>query len=283
MRITELWRYPVKSTRGAAVDALQLDPWGAVGDRRWAVVAADGKKLTGREVPELLRVSAVPSGPAGDGVELEYAGRRLAVPAPYDGAPVEVDFSSLPKATDAGEEAAAFVTAVAGRPARLVWQADPTARSVNPGNGGLDGETLSLADAGPLLLASLSSLAQLQEWVAESSVIEPVEISIRRFRPNVVIDGDEPFAEDGWSTVRLGEVDFRFQQVCDRCVFTTIDPDTLARGPEPIRTLAKHRKWDGKTWFGIRLVPVLEVGAARTVRVGDAVQPVVAARRHTER
>lgn len=274
MRIEELWRYPLKSGRGLACSSLELEPWGAVGDRRWAVIGTDGKKLTGREVPELLLLSTRPSS---DGVELEYAGRRLAVPTPSDGPLVEVDFSRLPKATDAGDAAAAFVTSVVGRDARLVWQADPTARSVNPGNGGLDGETLSLADAGPLLLASRASLAQLQEWVGEtSSPIEPVEISVRRFRPNVVIDGDEPFAEDGWSTVRLGEVDFRFQQVCDRCVFTTIDPDTLARGPEPIRTLAKHRKWDGKTWFGVRLVPLLGAGATRTIRVGDPVQPDVA-------
>lgn len=265
MRIEELWRYPLKSGRGLACSELELEPWGSVGDRRWAVIGADGKKVTGREVAELLWLSAVPTD---DGVDLEYAGRRLAVPTPADGPLVEVDFSRLPKATDAGDAAAAFVTDVLGHEARLVWQADPTARSVNPGNGGLDGETLSLADAGPLLLASRASLAQLQEWVGETPAL-----SIRRFRPNVVIDGEEPFAEDGWSTVRLGEVDFRFQQVCDRCVFTTIDPDTLARGPEPIRTLAKHRKWDGKTWFGIRLVPLLEPGGSRTIRVGEAVRP----------
>ncbi|WP_109508218.1 MOSC domain-containing protein [Nocardioides speluncae] len=272
MRIEELWRYPLKSGRGLACSELELEPWGAVGDRRWAVIGAEGKKVTGREAPELLRVAAVPID--GGGIELEYAGRRLAVPTPAAGPLVEVNFSRLPKATDAGDDAAAFVTDVIGHEARLVWQADPTARSVNPGNGGLDGETLSLADAGPLLLASRASLAQLQEWVAEtSSPIEPVEISIRRFRPNIVIDGDEPFAEDGWSRVRIGEVDFRFQQICDRCVFTTIDPDTLARGPEPIRTLARHRKWDGKTWFGIRLVPLLGDGGPGTIRVGDPVRP----------
>ena len=96
-----------------------------------------------------------------------------------------------------------------------------------------------------------------------------------RFRPNVVIDGDpgEPFAEDAWPFVDLGDVRFRVTAICDRCVMTTVDPVTLARGKEPIRTLAKHRKWDGKTWFGILLVPVLEPGSAGVIAVGDAVRP----------
>jgi len=55
-------------------------------------------------------------------------------------------------------------------------------------------------------------------------------------------------------------------------VMTTIDPVTLVRGKEPIRTLAKHRRWDGKTWFGVLLVPVLD-GGRGVVRVGDPVHP----------
>ena len=96
-----------------------------------------------------------------------------------------------------------------------------------------------------------------------------------RFRPNVIIDGDPdaPFAEDGWPFVQLGDVRFRVSGTCDRCVMTTIDPVTLARGKEPIRTLAKHRKWDGKTWFGIWLVPDLEGSPADVIAVGDEVRP----------
>jgi hypothetical protein len=94
-------------------------------------------------------------------------------------------------------------------------------------------------------------------------------LDIVRFRPNVVIDGEEPFAEDAWPTVRIGSLTFRTTMVCDRCVMTTINPATLAGGKEPIRTLARYRGWDRKTWFGTRLVPL----GTGTIRVGDPVEP----------
>jgi uncharacterized protein YcbX len=141
-----------------------------------------------------------------------------------------------------------------------------------------------------VLLASEASMAQLNAWIAadadepDVADLDPDDLSdvtatapasadldIRRFRPNVVIDGDEPFAEDHWPQVRIGDVVFRTTMVCDRCVMTTIDPDTLAGGKEPIRTLARHRRWDRKTWFGTRLV---RVGGGSRVSVGDTAIPV---------
>ena len=103
-----------------------------------------------------------------------------------------------------------------------------------------------------------------------SVVAPPTGLDMRRFRPNVVIDGDEPFAEDAWPGVRIGDVHFRTTMVCDRCVMTTLDPDTLAGGKEPIRTLARHRRWDRSTWFGTRLV---RVGGGDRVSVGNEVVP----------
>ena len=154
----------------------------------------------------------------------------------------------------------------------LVWQPDPLVRSVNPAHGGHPGDTVSLADVGPLLLASESSMAQLNRWTPDGVP----ELDILRFRPNLIVDGDPaaPFAEDAWPSVTVGDVRFRVSGVCDRCVMTTIDPVSLERGKEPIRTLAKHRRWDGKTWFGIWLVPDLDASAGGAlVRIGDEVVP----------
>lgn len=263
MHITQLWRYPVKSMRASAASWLDLEPWGPVGDRRWAVVDDEGRKVTARTVPALLLVEA----DVGDDGALTLrtpADDRITVPVPGDGPEIDVNFTRLPVATNGGASAAEFLSSYLSRAVRLVWQPDPRARPANPTNGGLPGEVLSLADAGPVLLASEASLARLQEWAGDES-----PLSMMRFRPNVVVDGDAAFAEDRWASVQLGAVSFRVQAPCDRCVMTTIDPDTLERGPEPIRTLEAHHAWDGNTYFGVRLVPT----SAGRVDVGDAVTP----------
>ncbi|MET0446991.1 MAG: MOSC domain-containing protein, partial [Aeromicrobium sp.] len=133
-------------------------------------------------------------------------------------------------------------------------------------HGGLGDEPLNLADTAPILLTTTSSLARLNQWIADDH--EPHEVVMRQFRPNLVVEGsDVPFAEDAWRRIRIGDTSYRFAEHCDRCVVTTIDPMSLERSKEPIRTLARHRRWDGSTWFGIRLVPL----GTGVVTVGDVV------------
>lgn len=250
MEVTALWRYPVKSFAGLAESSLDITPGGPGGDRRWAVVdAATGDKVTAREARQLLAVRAWPTA---DGVRIEAPdGTALDVACPVDGVRVTPGFKQLSHAYDAGDAAAAYLSTAIGRDVRLVWQADVTDRSSRRDLGGLEGGVLSLADAGPILLTTQASLTQLQEWVGP----EPA-LSMSRFRPNVVIDGEAPFAEETWPKLTIGTQDFRVQGPCPRCVMTTIDPVTLAGGHEPIRTLNQHRKREGQVWFGIWLVPL---------------------------
>jgi uncharacterized protein YcbX len=51
---------------------------------------------------------------------------------------------------------------------------------------------------------------------------------------------------------------------------TTLDPVTLAGGKEPLRTMARHRQWDHKVWFGVRLIPL----STGVLRVGDGLQVI---------
>jgi uncharacterized protein YcbX len=89
-----------------------------------------------------------------------------------------------------------------------------------------------------------------------------------RFRPNIVVDGGEPFAEDDWARIRVGNTEFRVVKSCARCVVTTTDQQTGRRGKEPLRTLATFRTVDGKVLFGENLIH----DGPGPVRTGDAVQ-----------
>jgi uncharacterized protein YcbX len=268
MTLAAINRFPIKSCRGAAVAEAVVEPWGLAGDRRWLVVDEDGVLLTAREHPRLLLV--VPGfGPDG-GLHLASPDAPdLAVPMPTGDelVPVRVWNSEL-LAAPAGLEAAAWFSKIVGRSARLVYLDDPTRRHPNP-KWAEPTDYVSFADGYPLLLATTGSLGQLNDWIAEGPRADEGPLPMIRFRPNVVIDGSPPWAEDGWRRLRIGAATFRSVKGCDRCVMTMTDPETARRGKEPIATLARHRQWDGATWFGMNLIPDT---AGATIRIGDDVE-----------
>lgn len=271
MVVTSIQIYPVKSLAGLGVPEGEVEPWGLRHDRRWLVLSPDGGVLTARERPRMLGIRATPV----DRGAIELTGRgesAVVVEAPLDGEPLPTALSRLESVRAAGREADDWLSLELGEAVRLGWLDDPRRRTVSAEHGGQDGDLLSLADAGPLLLTTTASLRKLNDWVGEEAAArgeQPVApLVMDRFRPNLVVDGvDAPFVEDTWSTVRIGDIEFRFAEHCDRCVLTTIDPRTLAQGNEPLRTLARHRKRDGKTYFGVRLVPL----TTGQLRVGDTV------------
>jgi uncharacterized protein YcbX len=272
VQVTRLTTYPVKSLGGTSVARAAVTAQGLLEDRRWALVDTEGHPVTARECHALLSITAEA---AEDGSALLTAPDGESVRLPPTGPTaeqVEVGFSRVDRLSLGDAAASSWLSHRAGREVRLVRLADPTAREIGASHGGLPGETMSLADAGPILLVSETSVQRLRDWVLEESEEEWVDLdeAIGRFRANVVVDGAEPFAEDAWERVSIGGTTYRHGELCDRCVMTTIALDTYETTPEPIRTLARHRRWDGTTWFGVRLVP--ELGAARGhIAVGDDV------------
>lgn len=267
LQLTAINRYPVKSFRGEAVQSAVVEPWGLAGDRRWMVVDEDGDAVTAREHPQLLLVHP----------ELTPVGVSLSAPGMDDlvvdephGPLIEVTlFHRRPFMASLADDAAhAWVSAIVGQPCRFVFQDDPTRRPVNPEFGTADGR-VSLADGYPLLVTTEESLDALNGWIAAGPMAEAAPLPMTRFRPSIVVSGDAAWAEDGWRRLRVGNAEFLAVKGCDRCVLTTIDPDTGRKGKEPIATLARHRKWDGQTWFGMNLVPDTP---GVEIRLGDPVE-----------
>jgi uncharacterized protein len=162
-------------------------------------------------------------------------------------------------------EVAQFLSNVLGMPMELVYLANPEARPVDLAFGH-PGDTTSFADGYPVLLTSASSLDELNQRL-------PTDIEMLRFRPNLVISGATPWAEDTWKVFRIGDVTFRVAKPCARCIVTTRDPDTgEQRDPrEPLKTLAKfHRAANGGIIFGQNLIP----DTVGSIRVGDTVEVI---------
>ena len=269
LTVTGLYRYPVKSCRGEQRVTAPVEPWGLAGDRRWMIVDRSGEVVTAREYPRLVLVTPFLTG---GGIRLTGPdGPDLTVHAPAGDKliPVAV-FQSRLLAAPAGAAADAWFSSAIGEPVRLVYLDDPTRRRPNP-DYSRDGDRVSFADGYPLLLTTESSLAALNEAIAAGPRATEGPLPMRRFRPSVVVAGAGPWAEDGWRRLRIGEVTFRAVKGCDRCVLTTIDPDTAATGKEPIATLARTRRWDGKVWFGVNLIPD-DPRPGHSIRVGDPVQ-----------
>jgi uncharacterized protein YcbX len=277
VQITALRVHPVKSTAIRPLPSAEVLPRGMADDRSWVVVDDEGVVVTAREEHGLFALVA--DTPRTDpGLERDL---RLATAGLPDllldeptGDLVRVRlFSQELQGVPAGDEVDTWLRTALGRDdVRLVWCDDPTRRRLNPAFSS-PGDHTAYADGYPVTLASEASLRRLNDWIVEGALSrgeEPPEpLPMERFRPNLVVDGDEPFAEDAWTGVTVGDVRFRVAKPTDRCVMTTIDLGSLTTGKEPIRTLARHRQVDHKTLFAIHLVPE----TSGTVRVGD---PVVA-------
>ncbi|HEX5295454.1 MAG TPA: MOSC domain-containing protein [Streptosporangiaceae bacterium] len=98
----------------------------------------------------------------------------------------------------AGPAADGWFSAYLHRPVRLVYLDDPARRPVDP-DYGQPGDAVSFADGFPLLLTSTGSLDELGQWLACEGG-QPVPMT--RFRPNVVVAGAPPWAEDRLSSGR---------------------------------------------------------------------------------
>ncbi len=261
-RIASIVIYPIKSAAGITLDTCEVEARGLAMDRRWMVVDNRGDFLTGREFPMLTQIRPQLKDA---GLQVSAPGaRELFIPLHTGSAVKEFvtvwDDECL--ALAAGGEVDAWFTTVLGTPCRLVYMSDDSRRPIDVHHS-RPGDLVSFADGYPLLLISRASLNDLNTRLSEP-------VSMRRFRPNLVVDGCVAYEEDGWRSIRVGEAQFEGVKTCARCVFTTIDPDNGEKHPglEPLRTLGAYRRGlDGSVFFGRNLIP----RSLGRVRVGDCV------------
>lgn len=265
MRISSLAVYPVKSGAGISLPEVEVLPTGLAGDRRWMVVDEEGEFVSQRVLPALARLAATPTA---TGMRLDMGGEGIEVPVPTAGAgriPVRVwkDRLDLPEA----DQAASWLSRHLGRPLRLVHQPEDAVREMSR-EWGREGDRLSLADGAPILVTTTASLEEVRRAVGSP-------VGMERFRPNIVVEADEPWAEDGWARLSLGGIELDLVKPCARCsVITTNQEQGVVDKPEVLGTLRTiRRSADARVpgvLFGWNAVPR---GTGR-LRVGDAVEVV---------
>lgn len=260
MRLVSLHIHPLKGARGIQVASATVEPRGLRHDRRFMLVDARGGFVSQRSHPRLALVET-----ALVDASLRLAlpcGDHLEVPLAPEGPRREVEvWGDGVTAVRVEGEASALLSGFLGDELELVCMPEDVRRPVDPAYA-REGDHLSFADGFPILLASLESLADLN-----ARLEEPVPMD--RFRPNLVVEGGQAYAEDTHERVRVGALHFRMPKPCSRCQVTTVDQSTgELSGPEPLRTLASYRGEGRRVYFGQNLIP----DGTGSLSVGDEVE-----------
>ena len=259
--LSGLYVYPIKSCAGISLQRSGLTATGLLHDRRWMLVDRTGEFMSQRAHPRMALIST------------SISEEHLTVGAP--GMPdLEVPlrqekddlidvclWGDINSGAPVGEEADRWFREFLRFPCMLVCKPEDDPRLVDSLYAER-GDQVSFADGFAFLLISEASLEDLNGRLADP-------LPMNRFRPNFVVEGCGPYAEDGWDRLRVGSVPFRVAEGCPRCAITTTDQETGERGKEPLRTLATYRKSEGEVFFGRNLIH----DALGTVRVGDPIEP----------
>lgn len=258
--------YPLKSCAPLPQAEANVEKRGLARDRRWMIVDASDRFMTGRQQPRLTLIRAQPDG---DALRLSAPSMpelRLLPPASAGPRVETAVWGARVTPLVAGASANAWISAFLGTPCRFVHMDADCVRPMKAkydGRFGSDDDEVSFADGFPLLLISQAALDQLNGKLARP-------VPMQRFRPNLVVAGTAPHAEDGWKRIRVGAIEFDVLKPCTRCVFTTVDFEhgRFSDDGEPLRTLLGYRRGSDGVTFGQNLIPR---GHGR-IRAGDPVE-----------
>jgi uncharacterized protein YcbX len=307
--VTGLFVYPIKSCRGIAIEQSALSLTGLAYDRLYVIGrpgVEDGGRtarfVSQRQEPQLCQL--VPE------LDLESSTLRVRSKVRPELEPLELPlevskertadtqvriWSDIVPAIDFGGEDwfAAALDDQLSYPVHIYRMPATFERTVDPERAFLSpsfDSVVGFADAFPVLLTSMQSLAELNRRIASQSGVAH-QVPMSRFRPNIVIDALplneervsavqrrslEPFEEDTWKRIQIGEqVTLLVAKPCSRCRITTTDQDTGRVDDafrEPLRTLETFRKQPLGLIFGQNLAQEYPRRSGQLLRVGDVVQ-----------
>lgn len=259
--ISQIWIYPLKSCRGISLSESTVDPRGLTWDRRWVLADEDGVFLTQRSTRALgeFQPRLAETGfwilhiPTQEEVFVPFS------PETKEQRPIQIWDDVVP-CVRVSTTLDAWFSGHIKQKVGLYFQPDQAIRPIDVRYQITGEEHTSLSDGYPILVLSEASLEKMSEEAGQ-------EMNVLRFRPNIVLQGLNPFEEDQLTQFSLGTTHLACVKPCARCVLTTVDPVTLEQGQEPLRSLAHYRKLGQKIMVGQNTV-VLTPGR---IQIGDII------------
>lgn len=251
MIVSSLHTYPVKSLSGISLDGTNVLSSGFDFDRQWMLVDVQGKFLTQRNFPKMALIHVHVEPPYLKFWHARQPENQLFVPVdPPSSSHLEVSiWNDVAEAWLYPKSVNDWFSEILKSPCQLVKKNPHSPRKSRLENTQI--KPIAFADSQPVLMICQASLDDLNSRL-------PQPVPMNRFRPNIVIDGTEPYAEDLWQHVLIGSLRWKIVKPCERCVLTTIDQETGAMSKEPLWTLNSYRAAGNKTLFGVYAMPVLE-------------------------
>ncbi len=276
MIVSELYVYPLKSCQGIELQQTQVTTKGFLWDREMMLVSGSGKFITQRQFPQLAKVK-VEIIESNISLQIEDATLPPLTFSPtLTGNLIEVDiWRDRLFAIDQGDAVAQWFQQLLNlepnKVCRLVRQSPEHLRLLESKYAINQEQSLTFADNYPIMLTASASLIELNQRIVEIHQQAKQAIPMNRFRPNIVVETTEPFVEDTWSVIQIGDIRFTVVKPCSRCIITTIDQQQGAKNQlkEPLNTLGTFRQLSEQgVMFGENMIPQNE----GTIKVGDRLE-----------
>ena len=242
--VKELYIYPIKSLAGIPVRSAKAEEMGFENDRRWMLIDEENQFITQRKHSNLSQFYPKIKE---DKIEISHHDNKhlFSIHESLEEPIFSKVWDDESKVVEVNKATSKWFSEALGFTCKLVKILDKGDRKHNSTK--LD-KTLnvSLADGYPYLLVGSESLDSLNEKLEE-------KITIKRFRPNIVISTELPHEEDLFNTFQIGNVKFQNAKPCGRCVMINNNPMTGIMLKEPLKTLSTYRKVDNSVLFGTNI------------------------------
>ncbi|QOG02599.1 MOSC domain-containing protein [Flavobacterium sp. MDT1-60] len=256
--VKEIYIYPIKSLAGISCKNAKAEEMGFENDRRWMLLDAENQMITQREYPVMSQFYPQ----IADGkISISFKDQKheFSTTENLDN-PIQVNvWDDKSEVVEVNKSTSKWFSDQLGFKCKLV-------KIIKNGDRKHESSRLketfnvSLADGYPYLLIGTESLEFLNNKLTE-------KITIKRFRPNIVISTQKEHEEDGFDTFKIGEVQFKNVKPCGRCIMVNNDPQKGIVKKEPLKTLSKYRNVNNSVLFGTNIVSL----NSGIITVGDEV------------